>query len=538
MDIPTLSVNFDRVEEDWTGLSDQQKRRTLQNRINQRKHRTRKLHARLAVLLPDRQGTAKPRGPVESGGVRIVWDISPARSVFLNTGLSLMEWDLLLYAKDALWPKPCNTSPWRDTDKYMAPQVPIGLVCWHIPENSILRHSILLATSIDLESLSGQDYTTLRLRHANATIKQVRLGIEAYGRQNADSNAESTRSKSLMGREELLFAIMALAKQSRSTSITPLPDTFGLFKPSFPLGLQFLNLWGQGESHQMHHQALKSLVRTRRDLARMEFSTPGFGEVVAQFDLLESAKTLAVPSIEAFPTEFGLARKDVFSSGDDPEPHGKFPQFLRRGSNLGRLLDVLSDIRFYCAWCHILQDRLQLDPIAVERHPRLSIAGLAALRDSIEHRLLSYKFIDNSVEEQLCWTVTLVFTHCVVYPLPNRKPSDTLLDRLRALIRTLDMAARDQEDIVFMTWMSTVAAMACHDSDETRQRLFLETLRTCVDRLAISSWAQMKFFLTGFLWLDRACDTGGLEIWRRLVTLGSVSEAYSDTHHSNFDLNG
>jgi hypothetical protein len=387
-----------------------------------------------------------------------------------------------------------------------------------------MRNSILLATSIDLESISGQDYTALKLRHANATINQVRLSIEAYVRNNAVCNTNSTRSKSFVGREALLFAIMALAKQSRSTSITPVPDTFGLFKPPFLLGLQFLNLWGQDAGHKMHHKALHSLVRSRHDLARMEFSTPGFGEVVAQFDLLESAKTLAAPYIEACPANFDLARKDVFSFGSDPEPHGKFPKFLRRGSNLGILLGILSDIRFYCAWCHALQDRLEVDPTAVERHPRLSIEALVVLRDSIEHRLLSYKFIDKSVEERLCWTVALIFAHCVVYPLPNRKPSDTLLDRLRQLIRTLDLASRGPEDLVFMTWISTVAAMACHVSDETRQRFFLETLRTCVDGLGITSWAQMKFFLTGFFWLDRACDPGGLEVWRRVMALGSVSQ--------------
>ena len=58
---------------------------------------TRKLHARLAVLLPDRQGAASPRDPVESGGIRPVWDINPAGLVFANTGLSVSEWNILMY---------------------------------------------------------------------------------------------------------------------------------------------------------------------------------------------------------------------------------------------------------------------------------------------------------------------------------------------------------------------------------------------------------------------------------------------------------
>jgi hypothetical protein len=38
MEVPVLSCNFDRADEDWTGLSDPKTRRVIQNRINQRKH--------------------------------------------------------------------------------------------------------------------------------------------------------------------------------------------------------------------------------------------------------------------------------------------------------------------------------------------------------------------------------------------------------------------------------------------------------------------------------------------------------------------
>ena len=170
---------------------------------------------------------------------------------------------------------------WHHAGIHAATQAPVELECWHIPETPIMRHSLLLATSIDLESLSGRDYTTLKLRHANATMKEVRLAIEAYKRHDSDVN--STRSESLMSMESLLFAIMALAKQSRSTSITALPDTIGLFKPPFPFGLRYLNLWGQDDGDRIHRKALQSLISSRYDLAHMEFSTPGFSEVVAQF---------------------------------------------------------------------------------------------------------------------------------------------------------------------------------------------------------------------------------------------------------------
>ncbi len=36
MEAATLFTKFENTEEDWTGLSDQKKRKQLQNRINQR----------------------------------------------------------------------------------------------------------------------------------------------------------------------------------------------------------------------------------------------------------------------------------------------------------------------------------------------------------------------------------------------------------------------------------------------------------------------------------------------------------------------
>ncbi|OCT51198.1 hypothetical protein CLCR_09341 [Cladophialophora carrionii] len=92
-------------------------------------------------------------------------------------------------------------------------------------EVPVPRHSVTLATCLDLEYLSGQDYTIIRLRHANANaaIRQVLLGING-----SSTKAVARKSGSLISSDENFFAVMPPAKQSHSTSIAPVQGTFGL----------------------------------------------------------------------------------------------------------------------------------------------------------------------------------------------------------------------------------------------------------------------------------------------------------------------
>ena len=116
MSIATLSVNFDRVEEDWTGLSDQKKRRVLQNRINQRKQSacfslSTIYCTQTLIQIKERvsftqslqycyqtvRRLSTPEDLIESAGYRLILEINPARSTFLHTGLNTLEWKILLY---------------------------------------------------------------------------------------------------------------------------------------------------------------------------------------------------------------------------------------------------------------------------------------------------------------------------------------------------------------------------------------------------------------------------------------------------------
>ena len=384
-------------------------------------------------------------------------------------------------------------------------------------EVPVLRHSIILVTCLDLEYLTGRDYTTVRLRHANAAIRQIMLGINAP--PTATTSGERARSsQTSISSDDILFAVMALAKQSHSTSLAPSPGTFGLFNPPFPLGLQFLNLWGQNESDHMHCQAMKQIIRSRNGLADAGISTPGFAEALYQFDLLESAKTLARPFSDLPPFRADFLREQV-------EPwrqrhQGTMGEDLRRRwiqslPVMGfehSLVDIFCDIRIYCTWIQVVQKHTEPESIVDDPCPSL-VRDLGMLRDAIEHRLLAYKSIDISVEEQLCWTVALIFTHCVIYPLPNRAPLEILLDRLVASLRVLVELESDSIDPGFLVWVMVVGAMACHSSNGAKREFFLESLRSYASVLRIDSWLQLKSVLQDHLWIDRACDDGGIAVW-------------------------
>ncbi|KIW66717.1 hypothetical protein PV04_06021 [Phialophora macrospora] len=308
---------------------------------------------------------------------------------------------------------------------------------------------------------------------------------------------------------------MSLAKQSYSTSITPLPGTFGLFDPPSPLGLHFLNLWGQNQSNHMHCRAIQQIIRSRSGLANAGIETPGFADALYQFDLLESAKTLTRPWMDMPSARWRFLTEKIASSreGLGRDVRDKFVQALPRTSDYTPFLDILSDMCVYCSWIQAVQDQMEPGSVAHELYTPL-IRDLSVLRDTIEHRLLAYRCTGNSIEEQLCWAAALIFTHCVIYPLPNRQPLDILLDRLMASLGGLVVEHVD-EGRPFLVWVSMIGAMACQPADQARTPFFSERLTTYAAAAGVSSWFQLRGLLGDFLWLDRACGMGGLTIWDR-----------------------
>lgn len=375
-----------------------------------------------------------------------------------------------------------------------------------------MRHSVILVTCLDLEFLTGRDYTTIRLRHANATIRQIMTGI-ANDKSSAPGDSTKVRQ------DDILFAVMSLAKKSISTSIVSSPGTFGLFDPPFPLGLQFLNLWGQELSDHTHCLAMQDIARSRDLLAHnMGIKTPGFAEALYQFDLLESAKMLAQPWMPIPTARLDLLKEDVRLMRNETDFRERFTKAVPQIAHCRPLLDVLCDINIYCSWVQNVQDDMAPE-LRVKLPYQDSMRDFTMLRDTIEHRLLAYKPIGDSIEEEVCWAVSLIFTHCVIFPVPNRRPLEILLDRLRVLLPSISSDTDEIVDETFFAWVAVIGAMACAPADEDRRRFFLESVVSYTNAADVVSWSQLKSRLQRFLWLDRACDIGGRAIWEMLLSL-------------------
>ncbi|KAJ9609631.1 hypothetical protein H2200_005959 [Cladophialophora chaetospira] len=510
MDITALSSRFDSADEDWTGLSDQKKRKQLQNRINQRAHRTRKLRAQLAALQAEHRGKDDREHLLRGWGTTIVLNSGPSFNLYQDASLSPVEWEILTFvarAVEDLWER-------------------------RLLEIPVMRHSVILVTCLDLEFLTGRDYTPIRLRNVNATIRQIVAGL------GSDSSS-SPKSARKLRQDEILFAVMALAKTSRSTSLTPAPGVFGLFTPPFPFGLQFLNLWGQDMSDRTHCMAMQHITRSRDKLIHnMGIETPGFAEALYQFDLLESAKTLSRPWMPIPTARLDVLRGDKRLLRGETAFQARLIQAVPRISCYGPLLDILCDLHMYCSWIQTLQDEMEPE-LGVKLPYPDSIRDFTMLRDTIEHRLLTYETTDNSMEEQICWTVALIFTHCVIFPLPNRGPLETLLGRLRRLLRSTGLHEHGNVDETFLAWVSMIGAMACSPTEEDRRQFFLECLVSYTAAVPVASWFQLKGILQRFLWLDRACDTGGQAIWEMLPSFGPSTEDgphWDDKDRSNGSL--
>lgn len=361
-----------------------------------------------------------------------------------------------------------------------------------------MRHCTVVTTCMDLQHLTGQDYTATRLRHVNATIREIVRLMNVHMDDASSAIAD-----------DILFAVMSLAKVTNSKP--PLiqvpsaasPDVFGLFRPGLQT-LQSLHLWGQQTGSPLHLSALEHLVRLKGGLSNV--STPGFAEALHLYDTQQSAKSLSTPRFEMPRSCLSFLQRYVI-----PLRRGervcvdKFEAALGIPSQ-SPFLDILRDIRIYCDWIEPGRSRGHedvVDAVPGSPPPAPSTRHLIALRNLIEYRLLAYP--SQGASEELCRMAALIFAHGVIFPLPDRAP-------LRLLVANLLQSLRDYDgaDVPFLLWVSMMGALA---ADTTERGFFIDRFMSCTAKLCLSSWADVKDILCDYLWLDSACDAGGTTIW-------------------------
>ncbi|OAP62863.1 hypothetical protein AYL99_02090 [Fonsecaea erecta] len=444
-----------------------------------------------------------------------------------------------------------------------------------------MRHAIVVGTCLDLEVLRGSRYGLTLLSSANELIREIRRLLSRacsnssldLSKREDEGRFEGRRRNIIIGDagrdadldDDLLFAVMHLAKVTglRNSSMLSDPPVrphderrTDLFKPPvFLRRMQYLHLWGRSDhpssaaEASLHLSQLETLVALKGGLQQVK--APGFAEALHLFDIIGSAKRLARPRFE-------MPRSSIDFLQD------KMPALRMQQRRVGvemyqhlpldsPLAEIFQDIHLFCSSICSLVSRLNpgahgqdgnRDSSSTSSPPSadtLSSEDVVLLRNLVEYRLLAYSADSNNWTESVTWTSAMIFTHGVVFPLPHSASLNILVCRLREALRARradihHLASRCEPlrgaafetspgldpdpDKRLVIWAAMMGVMATSDSQAEEERVFfLNTLRTYLSGSGISSWAQLKSILEAYLWVDWACDMGGLAVWEMLSTI-------------------
>jgi hypothetical protein len=299
-----------------------------------------------------------------------------------------------------------------------------------------------------------------------------------------------------------------------------------------------------------------------------EFMSSGFLRVVYRWDMYEAAKALgSVPFScgagddwkDLLPEAQSLARSSLiagqttrctssraastysghapdFSSvtGNEKAPSIPSPSPLTRDCFNHHhcystpipthLSQIHSDIQVYAIYIYscapsrfstpsALNDSTSSNPSKRDssRPSKPSVVDSELIHDSIQHRLLKYNLATATLVENLLWAATLVFCNCTIFAMPDRGPTDRVLDMLNSGLAKLDRVEGPSTGVKM--WMEVVGVMGCRVDDGSRREILLRRLRRDAEIAGIKDWNDLKDMFRQVLWVDEACDEGGRMVW-------------------------
>jgi Fungal specific transcription factor domain len=163
--------------------------------------------------------------------------------------------------------------------------------------------------------------------------------------------------------------------------------------------------------------------------------------------------------------------------------------------------DILWDMRTYIDLMELHCDGLFVNP---------EPARLATYRNLIQYRLLSLKWNTKNTRLSICRLAALIFSFGVIYPLADPDPLQQLCDDLQKLLERTPEIADD-----FIIWATMLGGIAALGTD--RQDWFVQRLVAACRKRELRTWKSVKSGMRTFLWSERACDPGGLELWLQIV---------------------
>lgn len=154
-------------------------------------------------------------------------------------------------------------------------------------------------------------------------------------------------------------------------------------------------------------------------------------------------------------------------------------------------------------------------------------AKMAVHRNLIQYRLLSLPVREELAERgsasskvyELCRLAAMIFSFGVIFPMPSDTPRLSLVKRLRYCLEMGDDKAIPSHANDFLLWVLVIGGMAADRTPDAPW--YIRRLAQLGKRLNLPSWRAAKKMIESYLWLDRACDHGGIQLWVKVInTIG------------------
>jgi hypothetical protein len=160
---------------------------------------------------------------------------------------------------------------------------------------------------------------------------------------------------------------------------------------------------------------------------------------------------------------------------------------------------------------------------------------LIDMRNAVQHRLVSLPLgsdLGDVTMQQVgiyecCRLTVLLYACAVTFPLPTSLEWDrNLVGGIQQTLENLSLESWPVYPSDFHLWVLMLGGIAAFQKAE--RSWFVGTLRSLAWRKELCDWSQVLPVFKSFLWLDRACEAGGMSLWDEVQGWTSESSPPED----------